>query len=62
MMKNGRKTTRQKSLVPEWVVEVETPTIRKLIEKGATMLLYYYEINILSIFSLKESDLLVIEL
>ena len=41
MMKYVRKTRALKSLVSEWVIEVEA---------GATILFYYYEINNLSIF------------
>ena len=36
---------------------MEVPTISKVIDDGATILFYYYEINILSMFKLKQSDL-----
>ena len=39
-----------------------TPAICKVIEEGTTMLFYYYEINNLSILSLKQSDLPATEL
>ena len=44
------------------MVEVEAPTIHKVIEEGATIIFYYYEVNNLSIFSLKQSDFPAIEL
>ena len=44
------------------MVEVEALTISKVIEEGVTNLFYYYEINNLSIFSLKQSDLSALEL
>ena len=44
------------------MVEVEAPTIRRVIEEGATVLFYYYEIDILSIFSLKQRGLPAVEL
>ena len=60
-MKYVRKNRGKKSLVMEGVIEVEAPTIRKVIE-GATKLFYYSEINNLSIFSLKQSELPAVEL
>ena len=44
------------------MVELEAPTIGKVIEEGVLTLFYYHEINILSIFSLKQSDFLAVEL
>ena len=44
------------------MVEVEAPTIRKVIEEGAITVFYYYEINNLLIFSLKQSDFPAVEL
>ena len=43
------------------MVEAEAPTIRRVTEEGAWKLFYYYGINILSIFSLKQSDLPAVE-
>ena len=62
MTKYVRKNRGKKSLVMEGVIEVEAPTIRKVIEEGATKLFYYSEINNLSIFSLKQSELPAVEL
>ena len=62
MTKYVRKNRGKKSLVMEGVIEVEVPTIRKVIEEGATKLFYYSEINNLSIFSLKQSELPAVEL
>ena len=59
MMKYVRKTGWRKGLFwndwLKWKPQVETP-------KGAIILSYNYEINILSIFSLKQSDLPAVEL
>ena len=41
---------------------MEAPTICKVIEEGATILVYYYEISNLSILSLKQSNLPAVEL
>ena len=41
---------------------MEAPTVRQVIAEGATMIFYYYEINILSIFSVKQSDLPAVKL
>ena len=39
-----------------------SPTIRKVIKEGVTILFYHYEINVLSIFSLKQIDVPTLEM
>ena len=40
---------------------MEAPTVRKVTEEGATIFFYFYENNIISLFSLKQSDLPAVE-